>query len=247
MKKCSKCGLVKSIDEFSKRSDRKSGLVSKCKDCCRQYYEKNKEKVKIRHRKYYLENREKQLIASKTYYDNNKDQKLKRRKQHYENNKKDYARRSKIYRENHKDQISERSQTYYRNNKEKIAEKHSDYNKSNRVKNQKRQNDRYSADMQYRLGCRLRTRLNNALNGNFKAGSAVRDLGCSLEYLKSYLESKFSPGMTWQNRHLWHIDHIRPLAMFDLTDRAQFLEACNYKNLQPLWAEDNLSKSDSLL
>lgn len=44
----------------------------------------------------------------------------------------------------------------------------------------------------------------------------------------------------------WHIDHIKPLAYFDLTDKVQFLVACNYINLQPLWAKDNLSKGASL-
>jgi hypothetical protein len=48
--------------------------------------------------------------------------------------------------------------------------------------------------------------------------------------------------MTWDNWTTdgWHIDHIKPLASsFDLTDRKQFLEACHYTNLQPLWAKDN--------
>lgn len=43
-----------------------------------------------------------------------------------------------------------------------------------------------------------------------------------------------------------NIDHIKPLASFDLTDRSQFLEACHYTNLQPLWSEDNIEKSNKL-
>ncbi len=55
--------------------------------------------------------------------------------------------------------------------------------------------------------------------------------------------------MTWDNYGLygWHIDHIKPLASFDLTDREQFLEACHYTNLQPLWAEENLSKGNKII
>jgi len=53
--------------------------------------------------------------------------------------------------------------------------------------------------------------------------------------------------MLWSNYGEWHIDHIKPLASFDLSDRKQLLEACHYTNLQPLWAQDNLSKSDKVL
>ena len=87
-------------------------------------------------------------------------------------------------------------------------------------------------------------RLHKALKNTFKSGSAVKDLGCSIEYLKAYLEGQFEPGMTWDNwgRRGWHIDHIRPLASFDLTDPEQFKQAVHYTNLQPLWAKDNLKK-----
>jgi len=92
----------------------------------------------------------------------------------------------------------------------------------------------------------LRSRLYKALQGNFKNGSAVTDLGCSIDELKMHLESKFQYGMNWDNWSFegWHIDHIVPLASFDLTDRKQLLLACHYTNLQPLWAIDNLSKGD---
>ena len=92
-------------------------------------------------------------------------------------------------------------------------------------------------------------RLNTALNGNYKSGSAVKNLGCTIEQLKQHLESKFQPEMSWDNWTTdgWHIDHIKPLASFDLTDKNQLLEACHYTNLQPMWAKDNLSKSDKIL
>ncbi len=105
-------------------------------------------------------------------------------------------------------------------------------------------NTRYKRDLNYRLACVLRARTTSAIRNKQKSGSAVDDLGCSISELKVYLEAKFQPGMTWENWALkgWHIDHIRPLASFDLETEEQFKEACHYTNLQPLWALENIIK-----
>ena len=88
----------------------------------------------------------------------------------------------------------------------------------------------------------MRDRLRKVVSGKVKAGSSVSDLGCSVEFLKKHIESQFTEGMSWDNRGEWELDHIKPLAKFDLTDREQFLEAVNYKNIQPLWLVDNRIK-----
>jgi hypothetical protein len=108
--------------------------------------------------------------------------------------------------------------------------------------------ERYAADPNFRLRKRLRDRIRDLIKskGIRKAGSAVRDLGCSVTDFKTYIESLFMPGMTWQNHGngdgKWNIDHRKPLVLFDLTQREQFLEACHFTNLQPLWWRDNLRK-----
>jgi hypothetical protein len=90
----------------------------------------------------------------------------------------------------------------------------------------------------------LRSRLNAAIKNKCKSGSAVKDLGCSIADFIVYIESLFCGGMTWENWGEWHLDHIQPLSKFNLEDREQFLQACNYKNIQPMWALDNLQKSN---
>jgi len=105
---------------------------------------------------------------------------------------------------------------------------------------------RYHSNIQYRLQHILRSRFKSALKNNAKSGSAVKDLGCSILILKSYLESKFLPGMTWDNYGFygWHIDHIIPISSVDLTNTEQLKMVCHYTNLQPLWAKENRSKSN---
>jgi IS30 family transposase len=100
-------------------------------------------------------------------------------------------------------------------------------------------------NIQCRLACNLRSRMYQAVRRGTKSGSAVRDLGCTIAELKTWIESNFVDGMSWDNWGEWHIDHVRPLASFDLTDRIQFLQACHFTNLQPLWAKDNLRKNCS--
>ncbi len=113
------------------------------------------------------------------------------------------------------------------------------YNK-NYYNTKKRQD--YLKRIDIKLAASLRNRTYLAIRDNQKSGSAVRDLGCTIPELKIYLEKQFKEGMVWENRGKWHIDHIIPLSSFDLTKREQFLIACNYKNLQPLWAKENMSK-----
>ena len=73
-------------------------------------------------------------------------------------------------------------------------------------------------------------------------------IGCSVSKLMKHLEGKFQDGMTWETRgvHGWHVDHIIPCKVFDLTDPEQQKQCFHYTNLQPLWAEDNLKKGDKV-
>ena len=135
------------------------------------------------------------------------------------------------YRQNHKEKVKTRRAKYRQNHKEEI-------NKYSR--------ERKKTDLNYKIVCDLRTRLNQALNGKYKSAHTLDLLGCSVEELKQHLEKQFKDGMTWDNHNFygWHIDHIRPCASFDLTKPEQQQECFNYKNLQPLWAKENLSKHD---
>jgi hypothetical protein len=104
------------------------------------------------------------------------------------------------------------------------------------------------SNLNYRIAHNLRSRLRLAIRNNHKSGSAVEDLGCSIEEFREYLSERFQPGMTWDNwgfgEGMWHIDHVTPLSHFDLTDREQFLAANHYTNMQPMWQPENLRKNN---
>lgn len=105
---------------------------------------------------------------------------------------------------------------------------------------------RYHSDTNFRLAYILRRRLKVALKNNAKKGKTLDYLGCSIEELKNYLEKKFTKDMTWENQgKVWHIDHIKPLAIFNLSNENELKEACHFTNLQPLLAIDNIKKGSN--
>ena len=71
-------------------------------------------------------------------------------------------------------------------------------------------------------------------------------IGCTPQFLKEYLEKQFTKDMSWENHGLfgWHIDHIIPLSSANTEE--ELYKLCHYTNLQPLWAKDNLAKSNKL-
>ena len=170
-----------------------------------------------------------------------------RNRAYREANKVAIAEYSKAYAETHASTIAARRKAYREANKESISAYSSAYRKKHRTERSAYARHRRATDANFKLAYLLRIRISKALKGGSKSGSAISDLGCSVEFLKHYLEERFQPGMTWNNHGEWHVDHSKPLSHFDLKDRAQFLQACHYTNLQPMWAKDNLRKSDRLI
>lgn len=150
-------------------------------------------------------------------------------------NKSELQIKRKIYQNTNKEKLAIKDKQYYEKNKNKRINQVKNYIKSKR-----------KTDINFKLKNYLRNRLYCAIKAKAKKGSAVTDLGCSVEFLKEYLTIKFQDGMSWDNYGKWHIDHIKPLASFNLEARVEFLSACHYTNLQPLWAQDNIKKGVAL-
>ena len=78
-----------------------------------------------------------------------------------------------------------------------------------------------------------------------KKNKTFEIVGCSPQFLKEHLEKQFVDGMTWENRSEWHIDHKIPLSSAKTEE--ELYKLCHYTNLQPLWAEENLKKSNKII
>lgn len=221
-KTCTKCKETKSIDSYSKDKKTKDGYDVCCKACKRVYKLLNKERDKKQGLLYREQNRLKLNNQNKEYYLNNKE-------------------RVKSYNEKYelknKEKRKEQHKINYQKNKRRLIKSQVEYHKIKRL-----------IDINFKILGNCRTRIYNALKNNQKSGRTLDLIGCDIPSLKLHLENLFQEGMNWDNHGLygWHIDHIIPCSSFNLTDPAQQKKCFHYTNLQPLWAEENLSKSDNL-
>ena len=149
------------------------------------------------------------------------------------------------------DHVKAKKKLYKLNNKEYIRKRMKEYTQRPEVKNRVRERIRYRLknDPIFRLKSSIRTRIYLYI----KRGLAKKTLptsvliGCSWEFLKIHLEKQFKPHMSWANYGKWHIDHQKPMASFNLFKQKELLKCCNFSNLQPLWASENLSKGAKLI
>lgn len=185
------------------------------------------------------EARRRQNQSCRNYYAKTKDRRRAKvaayKVEHYKKNKAKIQAYKKEYQKKNSKRLSAISTEYAAKNKAKISEYMRQYRS-------KRRRD----DPAFRLVCNLRTRVYCALRGKgtIRSIGTMKLVGCSIEFLRGYLEAKFEIGMTWENAGEWHVDHIIPCAAFDLSDPAQQLECFNFSNLQPLWGLDNIRKSN---
>lgn len=103
---------------------------------------------------------------------------------------------------------------------------------------------KYQQDAQYVVKARIRARVYQAIrNGRGSKQAGTEQLvGCSFDFLRQHIERQFKGSMSWDNSGSFHIDHIVPLAAFDLGDPMQLKVACNWQNLRPIPPKKNMSK-----
>jgi hypothetical protein len=237
MKICKGCNIEKKLNLFGKNKSKPDGINTYCKECVHKkakiYKEKYSEKVKK---------------SLKKWRENNQNYRSVYRQQYYQKNKKLEQEKSKAYREKNKQKIYTKEKEYRQNNRDTILRKKKEYFQKNKHKHAKYHYERRKQDPLYRIQDNLRRRLRDALKGNNKSAKTMELIGCSVEVLWSHIESQFTTGMTKENYgvHGWHIDHIIPCDSFDFSDPEQQKQCFHYTNLQPLWAKDNIAKSNKI-
>jgi len=193
---------------------------------------------------YRLKNKEKIKQAKKTYRLKNKEKIKEKQKEYYKNNKENLLLEKKKYHKLNKNNILQKKKEYYAGNKEKILIKNKNYHKLNKKKiyNSRKQN------INLKISNNLRSRIRKAIK-NKKGDFSLNLIGCSIKEVRNHLQSLFKDNMSWENYGYkgWHIDHIKPCALFDLTDPEQQKECFHYTNLQPLWSSENFIKSNKFV
>lgn len=213
----------------------------------------NKEAKREYDRLWYLRNKEKVKEAANRRYQTNKEAVLAYQKQYYELKKDEICERVKRYNNSHPEVHRAADKRYRSRNEEKERNRNRnryDIEKGRTWRNKNRDHfneyfrERYMKNVQHAICVRLRTRLRRMLKiqSGTKFAPMLDLIGCSLPELLRHLEQNFLPGMSWENRKLWHVDHIRPCASFELTDPEQQRQCFHWSNLQPLWATDNIRK-----
>lgn len=216
MKKCNRCEIIKDNSEFHKDSYKKDGLKTICKDCGGKKYHDNKESNLKKERDRYA-------IYSKT------DEYKQKKKLYYQNNKKRINENSKRWRENNLERYKETSNANYIKNKYKILSRYK---------------DRLNNDPLFKFIQSLKCNIRNSLirNGYSKKTKTFKILGIEFEEFRLYIQSQFVEGMNWENYGKWHLDHKTPISWSKNEEEA--IRLCHYTNYQPLWANENISKSN---
>jgi len=180
--------------------------------------------------------------CKKQYDADHADERREYHKAYYKANRERVLAKACKWYDDNKERKSEYDKAYAEENKEMIKVRSAEWRKNNRHTLTAKWTERYRNDIEFRLIDKMRKRMRLALNGTLKHASSLELLGCSSEYFRNHIEQQLTKGMTWDNIH---VDHILPVSAFNMKFKKHQKYAFHWSNCQPLFAEDNMRKSDS--
>lgn len=249
MKKCSICKKEKELKMFHKHKYSKDGYRSQCKECrkkeSKEYYEENREALINKTREYRKHNKD-YIETNKKYREKNREFVLKLKRE-WSKSEKGVEHKKKYYQKN-KERIKKNTKKNYEENKEYYQEYRKEYIQREDVKErhrkyQKEWSKKYRDKNPHIVAWRSTLKAALIRMGTKKSGTTLEMLGYSADELKEHIESLFTEGMSWSNWGEWHIDHIKPVSLFEEDTDISIVNAL--ENLQPLWSFENLSKGNS--
>lgn len=254
-KTCGHCKKDKSINNFYKNKQQKSGYDSWCKDCNTEkrikYRESNKDLIKQKRHEKYLKNKDHEIARNKAYNLKHKEKLSEYAKQYYEDNKTYYKEFNHKWHAENKVEINSKKKEYYLDNKNYILERQKKFYENNKqlifTRRTERHHQRKKDDAIYALKVTVRQIIRDALRrkNQTKNNKTFNILGCDILCFKTYIESKFDSNMNWENYgSYWWFDHIIPLAEAKSVD--EVIKLNHYTNFQPLYWKDNIIKSDNV-
>ena len=221
----------------------------KIKEYNKKYREENKDELLEKDRIYYQENKEKRLESNKKWREENKEYIEEYRKEYYEKNQDLILQKKKDYYIENQDNLLDKKKEYYEENREELKEKFKQYNRENREKINNRMRgyikERKENDPLFKFRLNVRDLITKSIKkrGYTKNSKTKEILGIDYKSFKKHIEKQFKDGMSWDNRDDWDLDHIIPISSGQ--NEEEILALNHYTNLQPLYREENLRKSDN--
>lgn len=232
-KDCPFQGAEQPIESFSKNKYIKDGLRTNCKTCDK--------------------------ISRKKYYDKNIEIIIQKQKNRYQQDKENIKARARERHQKNKERENAKSKTWKQQHKEEVSVYNKNYKATHKDQRNAHETKRRKEEPIVKIQTSIRNRLRDAVKGEYKTGSAIDLLGIlngDINDFKVWLEEQFydhpltGEKMTWENygrpngKMGWDIDHIIPLSSVNLRDEKQRRKVCNFFNLRPRWAYQNISEGD---
>ena len=151
------------------------------------------------------------------------------------------------WRAKNKERKNAHDRARYQANKDRIRAKiRANWGDEDRRKQREWRAKKIAADPVFAISCRMRSYIATTVRnrGEIKNAKTIQAMGCDFNELKAHLEKQFLPGMSWENRDMWHIDHIVPLATAQTEQ--EVLALFHFTNMRPMWAKENISKSKKI-
>lgn len=231
LKRCTKCLREKpaTADFFHAYKRSPDGRRSVCRGCRAKDHADNRGERLLKRREHYQANKDRLLESVRAYYRANAEEQRQAALARHYRNRDLRLQQMKAYRAENRDALLEKQRTRL--------------NAAFRVK--------YGTDIEFTLRHRTRALIRVTLK-NGRKGVRMKDvLGYDVSDLRAHLERQFTRGMNWEKFMAGeiHIDHIVPVAAFNIraADSPEFRACWALSNLRPMWASENLSKSDKVL